>query len=128
MIPSEIFPEYFVIKVNQFNDIAKDTLDEWIYYLKNNEIKESFTAKGIDKAKELWRLDTLSEEDQKIYLRHLEDLRYGASMTWTMKVDAEDMVRKKEKVEIAKNLKNIGIDIESIIKSTGLSKDEIGNL
>ena len=126
--PSEIFPEYFVIKVNQFNDIAKDTLDEWIYYLKNNEIKESFTAKGIDKAKELWRLDTLSEEEQKIYLRHLEDLRYGASMTWTMKVDAEDKVRKKEKVEIAKNLKNIGVDIETIIKSTGLSKDEIGNL
>ncbi len=88
--PSEIFPEYYVIKVNQFDNVAKDTLDEWIYYLKNNEIKDNFTAKGIDKAKELWRLDNLSEEEQKKYKRHLEDLHYGASMAWSMKVDAED--------------------------------------
>ena len=35
--PSEILPEYYVIKVNQFDDIAKDNLDQWIYYLKNND-------------------------------------------------------------------------------------------
>ena len=90
--PFQIFPEYYVIKVNQFNDIAKDSLDQWIYYLKNNEIKDEFTARGIDKAKELWRLDTLSEEEQKNYSRHVEDLRYGASMAWSMKIDAEDRV------------------------------------
>jgi predicted transposase/invertase (TIGR01784 family) len=28
----QIFPEYFIIKVNNFDDIAKDPLDEWIYY------------------------------------------------------------------------------------------------
>ena len=126
--PSEIFPEYFVIKVNQFNDVAKDTLDEWIYYFKNNEIKDSFTAKGIDKAKELWRLDTLSEKDQKIYQRHLENLRYGASMTWTMKVDAEDKVKKARDKEIARNFKANGVDIEIIMKSTGLTKEEIEEL
>ncbi len=49
--PFEIFPEYYVIKVNQFDDVAKDTLDEWIYYLKNNEIKDNFTAKGIGQGK-----------------------------------------------------------------------------
>jgi hypothetical protein len=25
----EIYPEYYVIKVNQFDDLAKNTLDEW---------------------------------------------------------------------------------------------------
>ena len=44
--PRDIFPEYYIIKVNQFNDLAKDTLDEWIYFLKNSEIKEEFSAKG----------------------------------------------------------------------------------
>jgi predicted transposase/invertase (TIGR01784 family) len=126
--PSEIFPEYFVIKVNQFNDIAKDTLDEWIYYLKNNEIKESFTAKGIDKAKELWRLDNLSEEDQKTYLRHLEDLRYGASMTWTMKVDEEDKVKKERDKEIATGMLKDNEPVEKIMKYTGLSRKEIEGL
>lgn len=126
--PSEIFPEYYVIKVNQFNDIAKDTLDEWIYYFKNNEIKDDFTAKGINKAKRLWRLDTLSEEDQNKYKRHLEDLRYGSSMAWTMKVDAEDRVKKERDKEIARNFRDSGVDIETIIKSTGLTKEEIEKL
>ncbi len=134
--PAEVFPEYYVIKVNQFDDVAKDTLDEWIYYLKNNEIKDNFTAKGIDKAKKLWRLDNLSEEEQKIYQKHLEDLHYGASMVWTMKIDAEDKIReegrkegeKKKVIKIAKNLLRNGVDIEIIIKSTGLTKEEIQKL
>ena len=126
--PSEIFPEYYVIKVNQFNDVAKDTLDEWIYYLKNNEIKDTFTAKGIDKAKELWKLDSLSEEEYKTYNRHLEDLRYSASMIWTMKVDAEDKIKKDRDIEIAKTLKLKGVEIEIIIQSTGLTREEIENL
>lgn len=43
----KIFPEYYLIKVNNFNDVAKDSLDEWIYFLKNEEIKDSFKAKGL---------------------------------------------------------------------------------
>ena len=30
-----LYPEYYLIKINRFNDIDKDTLDEWIYFLKN---------------------------------------------------------------------------------------------
>ena len=61
----EILPEYYLIKVNQFDDVAKDKLDERIYYLKNTEIKDSFTAQGMDKAGTLWYIDSLSEKDQK---------------------------------------------------------------
>lgn len=35
--PGELFPEVYLIKVNNFNDISKDTLDEWIYFLKHTE-------------------------------------------------------------------------------------------
>jgi predicted transposase/invertase (TIGR01784 family) len=134
--PFEVFPEYYVIKVNQFDDIAKDTLDEWIYYFKNNEIKDNFTAKGIGKAKKLWRLDNLSQEEQKTYQKHLEDLRYGASMAWTMKVDAEDRIReegreegeKKKAIKVAKGMLRKGFDIETIIELTGVTKAEIEKL
>ena len=126
--PFQIFPEYYVIKVNNFNDIAKDSLDQWIYYFKNNEIKDSFHAKGIDKAKELWRVDNLPEEERKNYLKHIEDLHYGASMTWSMKVDAEDKVKRNKAIEIATNLKNKGVAAEIIEQSTGLSKEEIEKL
>ena len=127
--PSQVFPEYYVIKVNQFNDIAKDSLDEWIYYLKNNEIRDEFHARGIDKARDLWRMDKLSYEDQKNYDRHLEDLRYGASMAWSMKVDAEyrirDDERKKEKLKIAVSLRNKGFGSQDISEITGLTIDEL---
>jgi predicted transposase/invertase (TIGR01784 family) len=126
--PSQIFPEYYVIKVNNFNDVAKDSLDQWIYYFKNNEIKENFNAKGIDKAKELWRVDSLPEDERISYLKHIEDLHYSASMAWTMKVDAEDKVKKDKAIEIATLLKNKGVDIEIIEQSTGLSKPDIDKL
>ena len=42
---ADIFPEYYVLKVNLFNDLAKYSLDEWIYVLKNSEVKYSFTAR-----------------------------------------------------------------------------------
>lgn len=126
--PSQIYPEYYVIKVNNFDDIAKDTLDQWIYYLKNNEIKDDFNAKGIGKAKELWRVDNLPEDERKSYLKHIEDLHYGASMAWSMKVDAEDNIRKEEKMQIARGMKNDGLPVDTIKKYTGLSRNEIENL
>ena len=123
--PSQIFPEYFVIKVNQFDDVAKDTLDEWIYYLKNNEIKDDFKAQGISIARELLRVDNLSDDERIAYQKHIEDLRYGASMAWTMKIDEEDRVKKENTLEIARKLLKSGVGIDIIHTTTGLSKDEI---
>jgi len=40
----QVFPEYYIIKVNNFDNIAKDTLDEWTYYLKNNALPERYAA------------------------------------------------------------------------------------
>jgi hypothetical protein len=126
--PYQIFPEYFVLKVNQFNDVAKDSLDEWIYYLKNNDIKDEFSAKGISKAKELWRVDNLGEEELKNYHKHIENLRYGASMVWTLQIEAEDQIRKDEKIRLATKLKSNGMDIKTIHELTGLSANEIEKL
>jgi predicted transposase/invertase (TIGR01784 family) len=75
-----LYPEYYLIKINRFNDIAKDTLDEWIYFLKNEEIKESFTAKGLKEAQEKLSIMKLPEDEQKAYEHYKDDLRYQASM------------------------------------------------
>ena len=32
--PSEIFPEYYIIRVNEFNKVASTPLEEWMEYLK----------------------------------------------------------------------------------------------
>ena len=75
-----LFPEYYLIKVNRFNDIARDTLDEWIYFLKNEEIRENFTARGLVKAKEQLDILKLPEAERQSYERYKDDLHYQASM------------------------------------------------
>ena len=63
----ELYPEYYIIKVNGFDDVAKDTLDEWIYYLKNNRIDEKFTAQGLSRARDIWAVDQLTAEERAQY-------------------------------------------------------------
>ncbi len=126
--PYQIFPEYYVIKVNQFDDLAKNTLDEWIYYLKFNDIKDNFTAKGINDAKEIWRVDNLTKDEKLNYNDHLKSLRNEASRMLTLKIDAEDRIKKGTKIEIARAMKSKKINIEDIIEMTGLTKKEIDEL
>lgn len=130
--PYQVYPEYYVIKVNNFDDVAKDPLDEWIYYLKNNEIKENFSAKGIEEAKERWRVDNLPEDERISYLKHIDNLHYSASMSWSVNIDAEEKIRTEERIKekslIAKRLKIKKIDIKTIAEITGLSEDEIESL
>lgn len=79
----ELFPEYYLIKVNQFNDLAKDTLDEWIYFLKNETIKDNFSAKGLKEAKEKLDIMKLPDTQKKAYRAYIESLHDKASYQLT---------------------------------------------
>lgn len=116
----DIFPKYYILKVNNFNDVAKDTLDEWVYFLKNSEVKEGFKAKGLDKAKEKMRYESLSEEDKRIYDRFQENRRIETSVN--------DTARLEKTVEIAKNAILEGLDNTTISKITGLTVEFIEGL
>ena len=78
--PSDLFPEYYLIKVPKFNDEITDTLDEWIFFLKNEEIKEGFKAKGLQAARKKLDILKMSTEERRSYEAYLENLRYHASM------------------------------------------------
>ncbi len=123
----EIYPEYWVIKVGKFGNRVKDKLDEWIYFFKNAEIKNDFSAKGLKEAGE--RLDEmkLNEKDAKEYKAYLKQLRNVASDQYTKMADAEDWI-KRGKMEVAKNLKGMGISNSDIRKATGLSNEEMDKL
>ncbi|NEP11358.1 MAG: Rpn family recombination-promoting nuclease/putative transposase [Symploca sp. SIO2C1] len=137
---SEIFPEYYVIKVNNFNDVAKNTLDEWIYFLKRSQIKEEFTAQGLAEAKENLLVDSLSEEERANYLRYMENRRYEVSIIESSRSEGRlegleegikegiEQGKQQEKINMARTLKYKGIDIETITEVTGLTKIEIEQL
>ena len=117
---ADIFPKYYILKVNNFNDIAKNTLDEWVYFLKNSEVKDDFHAKGLDKAKEKLRYESLTEEDKKMYDRFQENRRIEKSVSYTAK--------QEKTVEIAKTMIENKEPNEKIILYTGLTVEQIEQL
>jgi predicted transposase/invertase (TIGR01784 family) len=129
---SDIFPEYYLIKVNQFNDVAKDTLDEWIYFLKNSEVKDEFRAKGLKEAREALDIMRLDKENQYSYNRYLDYLHWKASEAMNAKLEAEEKIKNIEMkakmdkaIEIVKNAIKEGLNDELIAKLTNLSVEEI---
>ena len=125
---SDFFPEYYIIKVNKFNDIVKDTLDEWVYFLKNSEVKDEFKAKGLAEAKGVLDIMRLDKEQQYGYNRYLDYLHYKASEILSLRLEAEDKVRQDRNVEIAKNFIVMGLDNITIAKGTGLTVEQIEHL
>jgi len=123
----EIFPEYWVIKVGKFGNRVKDKLDEWIYFFKNAEIKNDFSAKGLQAAGEKLDEMKLNEKEAKDYKKYLKELRDIASEQHTKMADAQDLI-KKGKIEVAQNLKLMGLPNADIKKATGLSDEDIDNL
>ncbi|MCI5193313.1 MAG: Rpn family recombination-promoting nuclease/putative transposase [Candidatus Electrothrix sp. AU1_5] len=125
----EIFPEYYLVKVNNFNDIAKDTLDEWIYFLKNEEIKGDFKAKGLEKAKQELDILKLSDEERRAYERYQDDLHYQASMVESSYTIGVKKGEDKKALQIAMNLIKKGVlDAQEIAEITELSVEEINKM
>ena len=133
---ADIYPEYYILRINQFNDIAKNSLDEWIYFLKNEEIKSDFKAKGLSEAKETLDVMKLDDKARAIYNRREENKIYKSSLLYTAKLkgieEGEKIGIKKgkleEKIKTAKNLLLANMDIEFICKTTGLSIEKINKL
>ncbi|MFZ4550120.1 MAG: hypothetical protein ACOYN4_21910, partial [Bacteroidales bacterium] len=128
-----IYPEYYLIKVNNFNNIAKDSLDQWIYFLKNEEVKENFKAKGLTKAKEVLDYLKCSDEEKREYEYYKESLHYQSSMyesTYVVgkmegKIEGKIEGKMERDLEIAKAMLQKDFDIKTIIEITGLTEEII---
>ncbi|MEI6209320.1 MAG: Rpn family recombination-promoting nuclease/putative transposase [Desulfuromonadales bacterium] len=129
---SEIFPEYFILKVNDFNDLAEDSLDQWIYFLKNSEIKNEFEAKGLKKAAVELDILKLTKEDRKEYESYIEDRRVLESSIRTSWFEGEmkgiEKGIEQRNIQIAVEMINDGELNDKIRRYTGLTDEEIDGL
>ena len=128
----DIFPEYYVLRVDGFNDQAKTPLDEWIKFLKTGEIEHDSTAPGLQEASERLRIDQLSPSDKQQYYSDMEAIRYQRSVIKTGWIEghADGLAEGKAESQrqIAAKLKKQGIPADVIIQCTGLSAKEISKL
>ena len=138
--PHELYPEYYLLKIDRFDDIARDPLDEWIYFLKNEEIKEEFHARGLKKAREVLDIMNLSEKERLAYEWHIEEVRYRISMDRSRFFDGHMEGEKKGREEgrkegreegriaTARIMKQAGEPVEKIVKYTRLTVEEVAGL
>ena len=92
---ADVFTTYYVLKVNSFNDHAVNNLDQWIYFLKNNEIKDEFKAQGLAEAKEKLRVDNLNKEEKASYNHFIKTRRIQENEIITAKQDGYSEAEKE---------------------------------
>ena len=146
--PGDLMPEYYLLKVNNFNKVAKESLDQWISFLKTGDIPEEFDAQGLPEARERLRVDNLPDKERREYVRELERRMVENDVMNTYYIDGRDEGlregkeeglregkkeglkegKKKREMEIARNMKGKNYPIEDIIDMTGLTAEEIAKL
>lgn len=133
---SQLYPEYYILKVNDFNKVAKSPLEEWIYYLNTGEIPSTATAPGLEEARERLKLDCMTKDELAAYYRHLDNVVILRSNIYTEREEgrlegrleglAEGMKNANRKNALA--MKRLGIDYAVISQVTGLTQEEIESL
>ena len=146
---SQLYPEYYILKVNDFDKWSKVPLEQWIYFLNTGEIPDDATAPGLPEARERLKLDTLSKAELEAYYRHLDNVVILRDNINTERMEgraegraeghaeglvegrAEGLVEGRaegadeKNRENARNMKQIGLSVDVIRQVTGLSEDEI---
>ena len=150
--PTEIFPEYFLIRVNEFNEVAKTPIEEWMDFLKNNHIKDNTETPGLREAKEQLRVLQMNDAERKAYDNYLDTIRTQDSVLDTYRTEgllegrmigreegrAEGREEGREEgraegarnqsIAIAKEMIKMNLDKSIIKRATGLTDDELDNL
>lgn len=128
-LPSEIFPEYILIRVNEFDKVAVTPLEEWMNYLKDGTIRPDTMAPGLGEAREKLKYYSMTPEDRHAYDEHLNavmiqnDVLDSAKLEGRMEGLAEGEAKGKTEanLENAKKMKAMGIDLEMIRQITGIT-------
>ena len=146
--PSEVFPEYFIIRVNEFNKVATTPLEEWMEYLKEGYIRDNTSVPGLEEARKKLQYMSMSQRERAAYDEHLDAVMVQNDVLDTYKMEglveghakglaeghakglAEgcEKGRKEGRRDVALTMKTMGMDDETIAKATGLTVEEVRNI
>lgn len=151
--PAEIFPEYILVRVNEFDKVAVTPLEEWVAYLKSGVIKENTTAPGLQEARKKLQYYSMTDAERYAYDEHLnavmiqndvlgnareEGLAEGRAEGLTQgraegltQGRAEGLTqgraegRAEAKKDIVKSMLSNGLSVEQAAKYSGLTVEEV---
>lgn len=124
----DLFPEYYILRVNDFNKLATTPLEEWLYYLNTGEISDDTCAPGLEEARHQLILDRMSKDELKAYYRHLDNIVILRDNITTERAEGRAEGMDLQKMEFARMMLAANEPLEKIMKYTGLSEEEIERL
>ena len=138
--PAEIFPTYMLVRVNEFNKVAKSPLEEWVDYLKNGVINPDTKAPGLQEAREKLKYYSMSNAERHAYDEHVNAIMIQNDVLGNARLEGHAEGRAEgreegraegkteEKNAIALKMRQAGLPIEQIMQFTGLSEENIKSL
>ena len=150
--PEEVFPEYFLLIVNKFNELAKTPIEEWMSYLKDAVIRDDTTVPGLQAAREKLAYMSMTDKERRAYKDYMVSVHAAQDAIDTARADgaaegraegfeegraegleagrAEGLEagRAEERIQNARKMKEHGISATVIAQVTGLTEAEIAEL
>ena len=121
-----IYPEYYILKVNNFNKLATNNLDEWIYFLKNSELPSTYSAPGLREAGKKLKYQKMSKAEQVKYDKYLETFVVSESEINTARYEGElegrEKGREEKQIDVVVKAYREGSPISFIAIITGSSE------
>ena len=137
----DVFPEYYLLCVNNFDKVAVTPIDEWMEFLKSGTIANDSTAPGLVDARQCLDVCKLSREDRLAYERHMMNISYQRDVIATGYDDgrqdglAEGLAKGiaegraegelKAKLDTARNLLQMGLSAAQVMQATGLTREQM---
>ena len=137
---SDLYPEYYIMKVNGFNRVAKNSIEEWAYYLNTGEVPKDAKAPGMEDVKEQLTIDRMGKSERSAYYKHLDNIVILRDNIYTEREEGRlegraegreegrEEGRAEERRLMALKLKSLNMSAETIAEVTGLSADDVRRL
>ena len=123
-LPGEVFPEYYLVRVNHYDKIPESPLDEWMTYLKTGKVKEDTRTPGLQEVKKKLQYLSMTPQERSEYDAHMDSIMVQNDVLDT----ARDEGRAEATLSIAQNLISMGMSDEDIAAATGIPADKIRSL
>ena len=131
--PKNIFPEYYLINVERFQDVIAAPLDEWIYLFKHSEAPPNYQAPGMAEAEQKLTVMRMTPEERRRYERYITNLVIEKDVIETSWEDGlaqglskgRSEGRLEERREIALRLQAAGWTVEQIGEFFGQPIDDV---
>ncbi len=152
----ELFPEYYILRVKDFDKKATTPLEEWMHYLKSGEVAKETQTPGLIEIRDRFNCNIFSSKEYDAYLEQMWEKRYqDDAATWEMEEavgnamldgidiglerglekglekgleEGREMGARDQALQSARIMLTEALSINTVAKYTGLNDDELKQL